>query len=287
MHDLHPGSIRAALQYRKAELESKDPRCSVSISIQDGHERLTIHAKEPFSVSAKIRTQNINGWRDFFERGAKVKVQAGEIEIEGSPLIKELFERTTGNMELQFRAEIPASIHFVGNTTEGLKIIPIDGHFQRGMKYVTFHESHPDWPFGFSFEVSRDELFNADTLCGGIRFSPSKWAGQPILQLAYFDQTKAFAELFSGDIKPTMEIFVRGNSFCKGHTEGGTPTMLQQMASWIQWVCKCRWLAEHFQVNPVMPPLDKLSTEQIECIEELYGLMTKSESWFRKCRVNS
>ncbi len=278
MHDLHPGSVQAALQHRKAELESKDPRCSVSISIQDGHERLAIHAKEPFSVSAKIRTQNINGWRDFFERGTKVKVQSGEIEIEGSPLIKELFNPAAGSLELQFGVENPGSLHFIGNTPEGPKIIPIDGRFRSGMKYLTFEGSLPNSPLGISFEVSREAVLNAECFQSAIRFSPSKWAGQPILQLAYFDQAKAFVEVFSGAVKPTMEIFVRGNSLCKGQTGGGTPAVLQQMARSIEWFCKCRWLAEHFQVNPVMPPLDKLSTEQMDDIEELHDLLTKSET---------
>ena len=285
MHDLHPGSVQAALKHRKAELESKDPRCSVSISVQDGHERVTIHAKETLSVSAKIRTQNVNGWRDFFERGTKVKVQSGEIEIEGSPLIKELFNPAAGSLELQFGVENPGSLHFIGNTPEGPKIIPIDGRFRSGMKYLTFDGSLPNSPLGISFEISREAVLNAESFQSAIRFSPSKWAGQPILQLAYFDQIKAFVEIFSGKPKPTMEIFIRGNSACKGETGGGIPGVMQQMARSIEWFCKCRWLAEHFQINPIMPPLNKLSTEQMDDIGELHDLLTKSETVTPKSHI--
>jgi Domain of unknown function (DUF4365) len=277
MHDLHPGTIQAALQHRKTELESKDHRCSVSISIQDGHERVIIHPKEPFSFSAKIRSQNVKGWKDFFERGTKVKVKPGEIEIEGSPLIKEIFESTGGGLEIQYGQEHPGSLHFIANTSEGPQIIPIDGRFRSGMKYLTFHGSLPDSPLGISFEISREAILNAETFNSAISFSPSKWAGQPILLLAHFDQIKAFVEAFSGTAKPKMEIFVRGNSVVKGEINDGNPVFMKQIGRSIKWFSKCRWLAQHFQINPVVPPLDKLSEEQMDDLEDLHDLLTMQE----------
>ena len=110
VRDLHPGSIQAAVQKRKEEWESLDPRCSVSIAFKDGKEHLSITAKETFSFQTRVRTQNVEGWRKFFERGAEVKIEPGEIEIIGAPLLQEAFKKMGG-----FSAQQPSSTAYLNS----------------------------------------------------------------------------------------------------------------------------------------------------------------------------
>jgi hypothetical protein len=104
--DLHPGSIWAASQKRKAELESKDPRCSVSVSVKDGVEHITILPKESHSFEMRVSSKNIEGWQNFTERGTEVKVERGEVEIIGAPLLEQALEADAGgHSTIQFIAE--------------------------------------------------------------------------------------------------------------------------------------------------------------------------------------
>ena len=57
VRDLHPGSIKAALEKRKADLEAIDPRCSISISVENGNEHVVVTPNEPFSFTTKLPCQ--------------------------------------------------------------------------------------------------------------------------------------------------------------------------------------------------------------------------------------
>ena len=276
VRDLHPGSVQAALQKRKAELESKDPRCSVSISINDGKEHISITPKETFSFTTKLRSQNVKGWNDFFERGAKLKLKRGEIEIVGAPALQEAFAACGDDVEIQYGKETPGSLHVISKV-EGGKIIPIEGHFRSGTKFMSFHGRLPDSPLEISFETTFQAAQSGEPFDLSIGFSPSKWVGQPILFLAYLDQITSFAKAFSGTSNPEMEIFINGNSAVKGEMAGKNSKVMQQTANAVEWFNKCRWLAQHYRVNPILPPLDKLGRERMDTLEELYDLLTKRE----------
>lgn len=275
VRDLHPGSILAALEKRKSELESKDPRCSVLISIQDGKEHIVVNSKENFSFNLKVHNPNKEHWKDFFERGTQLKLSAGEYEIEGAPLLENL-AKSLGNIAIQFGQVHPASVHF-STTGVGAKIIPVDGQIRAGTKFISFEGSLPNSPLGIAFEVSRETIEKAETFQSEIRFSPSKWYGQHILWLSHFDQIKTFAEFFLDSKGPKAEIFIHGNSVVNCDLNGDTPKVIQKMVSSIDWFSKCRWLANHYRINPKFPPLKSLTKDQMEDVDVLYDLLTQPE----------
>jgi len=277
VRDLHPGSVQAALQKRKAELESKDPRCSVSISIQDGKEHIVVNPKENFSVVFKIHTPNSEHWRDFFERGTKLELSPGEFEIEGAPLLENLAKSLGNKIAIQFGTTHPASVHFVSTTEAGTKTIPIEGRMRIGTKFLSFEGGLSNSPLEIVFEISLEAVQKAETFQSKILFSPSKWAGQHILWLSHFDQIKTFAESFLNQVSPKAEIYIRGNSVVCCDLIGGVTKTIRQMLNSIDWFRKCRWLANHYHINPKLPPLNKLTKDQMEDADFLYGLLTQSE----------
>jgi Domain of unknown function (DUF4365) len=277
VRDLHPGSVQAALQKRKLELESKDPRCSVSISIQDGKEHIVVNPKEDFSFNFRVRKPNTEDWRDFFERGTKLELSPGDFETEGAPLLENLAKASGDNIAIQFGTTHPASVHFVCVTESGTKTIPVDGHMRAGTKFLTFEGGLPNSPLKIDFEVSLEAVQKAEAFQSKIRFSPSKWAGQHILLLNHFDQIKTFAESFLSPVNPKAEIYVRGNSVVNCDLSGGITKTIRQMLNSIEWFRKCRWLSNYYHINPILPALNKLTKDQMEDVDVLYGLLSQPE----------
>jgi hypothetical protein len=274
VRDLHPGSVKAALQKRKAELETIDPRCTVSILVENGKEHVTVTANEQFSFTTRIRSQNEDDWQQLFERGAKMKVRREDIEFTDAPLLSEAVKNAEGDFEIQYGKETPGSIHIISKIEPG-KVIPIEGRFRSGTKFFNFQGKLPDSPLLISFEVALEAALKAECFNISILFLPKNWTGQPILSLAYFDQITSFANAFSGTPCPEMEVFFQGNSAVKGAFGSEEAEMAQGITQILEWFRKCRWLAEYFGVNPIFPTLDKLSRKNMNGLEQLHDLLAK------------
>ena len=173
VRNLHPGSVKAALQKRKAELEMIDPRCSVSISVENGKEHVIVTANEQFSFTTKIRSQTEEDWQKLFERGNKIKVKREDIEFTDAPLMHEALKNAGGEFEIQYGKETPGSIHVISKTEPG-KIIPIEGRFRSGTKFFNFQGKLPDSPLSISFEVSFEAAFNAESFNLSVSFLTKK-----------------------------------------------------------------------------------------------------------------
>lgn len=274
VRDLHPGSVQAALQKRKAELEKIDPRCSVLISVEDGKEQITVIPNEVITFSTKINNQNEEDWQNFVERGAKMKIRREDLEFSGAPLMQEALKSAGGEFEIQFGNEIPGALHIISKAEPG-KFIPIEGRFRRGTRFFNFHGQLPDSPLSISFEVSWEAAFKSECFNLSVGFSPKNWIGQPILNLAYFDLITTFANAFTGKPNPEMEIFIQGNSALRGALSNESAEMARGVNVSVEWLRKCRWLAKHFKVNPPFPPSDKLGKKRMDALEQLYDLLTQ------------
>jgi hypothetical protein len=106
-----------------------------------------------------------------------------------------------------------------------------------------------------------------------VEFCLSKWAGQQVLNLAAFDQIKTFSESFSGQENPKIEIYVDGTSRVRGELGGkGIPIFVFIKES-LEWLIKCRWLAEYFKANPPLSALDAFSQADFNQIQELHDIL--------------
>ena len=276
VRDLHPGSVQAALLKRKTELESIDPRCSVSISIKDGKEHITVIPKETFSFKTKIRSKNIEGWRNFFERGAEVKLEPGEMEIIGAPLLKEAFKTMGGFSTIQFGTQYPGSIQIFCGTGENFTVIQLDGKVCGGTKFMTFSGALPESPLEITGQIPFDEKIRNEA-SAGFTLSLDKWTGQTVLLLSHFDQIEALVRSLVASNIPKMQMFVRGTVLWTGSLRDFDAGRIKNILCPLEWLQKCRWIAQHFNVNPILPNLSEISDEQWDWIEELYGLLRNKE----------
>lgn len=249
VRDLHPGSIQAASLKRKNDLESIDPRCSISISVKDGKEHIEILPKEVFSFTTKMSGQNVQGWTDFWERGAKLVLKEGEFEVVGAPILNEILS-SSGSVEIQYGNEHQGSLHVISKVEPGT-VIPIGGYFRAGSKFMNFRGQLANSPLEISFETSFQAAEKGEPIDLSLGFSPSKWAGQRVLSLPYLDQIAAFARSFLGEHNPEMEIFINGNTIVKGEMGGRNSDVFRKVANTVAWFDKCRWLARHYKVMVV------------------------------------
>ena len=274
VRDLHPGSVQAALQKRKANLELLDPRCSVSISVKNGKENIIITPNEVFSFTTRIQNKNEEDWQNLFERGSKLKVMREDLEFTRAPLMQEALKNFGGEFEIQYGKETPGSIHVI-STTEPGKVVPIEGQFRSGTRFFNFQGQLPNSPLSISFEVSWEAAMKAECFNLSIAFLPKNWIGQPILNLAYFDQIASFANAFSGTQNPEMEIFFQGNSALRGALASDDANLSKGITQILEWFNKCRWLAKHYGINPLFPSFDKLGKKKMDSLDQLHDLLTQ------------
>lgn len=272
VHDLHPGSPLAAIQKRQADLEKIDPRCAVQVSVCNGREQVAIQPKEPFSFSMSVNSKNVEGWKAFVEKGEMIRTTPGEVSFAGMPLFQDVLNRSA-EIQLQIAQQRPSSINIINCNVEFPEVTHIDGTFVIGTKFSRFLGHIPNSPLRISFELPHECLDTIRSVGLVIEFSLSKWAGQPILDLAAFNQIKIFSESFSGETNPKFEISVEGNRLNRGELGGrGTP-IFDFIEKSLEWLIKCRWLAEHFKVNPLLPALDVFSQADFNNIQELHDIL--------------
>jgi len=272
VRDLHPGSPLAAIQKRRMELEAIDPRCSIRVNVSDGLEQVFIHPKETISFSMNVNSKNVEGWKAFVEKGEMIRTTPGEVAFVGMPLFQDALNQSDV-IELQIAGQQPASITIVKPNNEFPIITHIDGTFISGTKFSRFVGNLPNSPLALSFELPHAYLDTRRSVDLSIAFSLSKWAGQPILNLSAFNQIKTFSESFSGEQKPKIEIFVGETSRVRGELGGNGTPIFAFIENSLAWLIKCRWLAEHFNVNPLLPSLDTFSQADYNRLEELHDVL--------------
>ncbi len=272
VRDLHPGSPRAAIQKRKTDLEALDPRCSVEVNVSSGQEQIVIHPKEPFLFSLNVNSKNIEGWKAFVEKGELIRTTPGEVAFVGMPLFQDVLNQSD-EILMQIAEQRPASVNIIDCNNEFPAITHIDGKFITGTKFSRFVGNLANSPLAVSFELPHEYLNTRRSVDLSIEFSLSKWAGQPILNLTAFDQIKTFSETFSGKENAKIEIHVGGTSRVRGELGGKGMPIFDFIKESLEWLIKCRWLAEHFKVNPLLPALNVFSRADFDHIQELHDVL--------------
>jgi hypothetical protein len=275
VRDLHPGSVQAALQKRKADLEAKDPRCSVSISVKDGTEHLVINAKEAVPFKMKVETKNVEGLRNFLERGEELKLEQGEIEISGAPILEEAFKNMGGFSKIQFATQQQAYVQIYCGGAENLTVIHIDGYARAGTKYVTFRGELPDSPLEATVEIDRADPLAESSM--GFRFPFIKWNGQPLLMLPYFADIEILARSMAMSNISKLHWYIRGNLIMKSILQDYDKGEIQEVLAFLERLRKCRWIAQHYKVNPILQNLKTVSREEWDTFDDVYGLLNNKE----------
>jgi hypothetical protein len=85
---------------------------------------------------------------------------------------------------------------------------------------------------------------------------------EAVLVLAHFDQVETLARSLVASNIPKMQILVRGNILWKGSVGNFNLEEMKSILFPIEWLQKCRWIAQHCNINPILPNLKSISVEQ-------------------------
>lgn len=272
MAELHPAAIEGAIRSERLRIESLDPRFRVEIKATEEGSHHILHAKEPVSFTITFQGErNVMDAKihDLFGRGVPAEVQPGEVQIQGSPLLEGLFER---GGTLHVSRIIDCTIDLVARNAarvEIARVAAIPAKLTGGTEEFRIAGCLSNSPLAVSFSgrAKRSQLPPKVHL--SVSFRSQAWIGQPIDQLAYFDQAASLFSALAEGSALAVEIFHQGNRVFFGESMAGVCQTAADVVHLISILRKARTLAKRFNVLLRFP--STLGKSEIDEIEELHS----------------
>jgi hypothetical protein len=280
LKELHPGSIQAALEKGRRDLQAKEPRLSYEITVSKGVQTVHLSAKEPFEITVLTRKDKSGEIHEavtkVMEHGGKITLAMGDIEFSGSPLFEEFNDQANAKLLLQFGEEIPGSLVLrIPRATDSLSL-SITGSFFAGSRAATFHGSFPDAPLSLECAIALPATKHTPIKCK-IAHPTERWHGQPVRNLAYFDQIARIFEHLHTRQEIRSELFFKGNSLVEGRISMENINSISGLVQIINWLRRCRKVAECYAINPGLPDLTKITSENWEAVNDLFILSNEAK----------
>jgi hypothetical protein len=100
-----------------------------------------------------------------------------------------------------------------------------------------------------------------------------RWFGQPVRQLAYFEQIASITEYLQKQGKVQTEIFCRGNLLVTGQIGAQESLINDKISDVLTWLRRCRAVAERYGIDPRLPDLSKVTNDEWDAVDDLFGLL--------------
>ena len=257
MADEFPGTPTAAVTKRKEFLQSLDPNLAVDLTATEKGERMSIGPKPGSEAPGPMLTGQFSAdqWQAL-NTGQPVTLIASELTAD-TPLIQQLLSEL-GDKEITIsRGESVSRMSgTVQVSLEGVSdfSLQVSGEWTISPHKLSFDGMLPETPFHLkSVWVGFDspDLHYPDV---ALSFDYSKWAGQSLLQLAYFDDLR---RLFEN--RPIhLRFMARGRHLYTGKVEAAQLAQGGRLAGSVEWIAKLQQVARHFKVDRLFPSADKL-----------------------------
>lgn len=208
-----PNLLSNASEATSMALERLDPRFSVKSNYVNRLTSFEIRAKEPvnakISVTRDIADDFVEKYTNFKEHGDKLIVDSQAIEIEGSPLLKEIFSQK-GRLEVttNLKKKIIQKIWVKHPTTpEKIQFYDIVGNAALGVSSMTFEGRTCDNIIAIKYRIVLNQFGKSDiNFTFSINFK--EWDNKDISSLPYFDSiNELFNKINDGwEFHSSMEI---------------------------------------------------------------------------------
>jgi hypothetical protein len=282
VHDLNPGSIDAALKEYVKELQAKDKRVEVDVSIKDGKTHIVATPKEVFQFTTRFKSKDKKklkiDLRNWIERGKNIKVKAKDFEVKGAPILEEAVKKMgDGDMIFEHCNKQTGSIQFIRPDSECPCFVQVDGQFRGGTKYTSFNGELANSPLTVAFELGFEELKARKVINLSIKFPLERWEGQSVMFLSCFDQINELIQ--AGLIKTGMQlrVFINGNLLQNYSMNEINIPNIEALAQSFAWLKKCKFIAEKLRVNLVLPVLKSITFAQRQMIHVAHELLQGEE----------
>lgn len=269
--NLHPGSVSAALEKARYELEQKEPRLGFHITATEQGQTIRLTAKDSFAFKIIIENDQASAayhaFKKAVEDGEQFKFPLNHIKFSGSRLFEELGGKG-GELTLDLGPDIPGSIIFQVPVPTGVQSLSIIGTYRFGTKTATFSGELHGAPLFATCVCDlcsdpRQIMTNLE-----LRYLFRRWQGQPVLHLPYFELLLAAArELSNGGLQ--TEWFIQGNLFARGRLGGAANAETERLLETFSWIGRCRTVAAGYRINPRLPQFETITSEQLEIVNDL------------------
>jgi hypothetical protein len=282
VHDLHPGSIDAALKEWVKQLQAKDRRVQVDVSIKDGKTHIVATPKEIFQFTTRFKSKDkkkLNAdLRNWIERGTNIKVKAKDFEVIGAPLLEDAVKKMgDGDMVFEHCNKRSGSIQFVRSDSECPCFVQVDGQFRGGTKYTSFKGELANSPLTVSFEIGFEELKARKAINLSLGFPLKRWEGQAIINLSCFDQINELVQASLAQTGMELRIYVNGNLLTRCLLEKMNIPNAAALAQSFAWLKMCKSVAEKLGVHLVLPVLKSMTPAQRQMMHIAHELLQGKE----------
>jgi hypothetical protein len=211
------GNVHRALA---DQLESIDPRFSISTSYVGENTTITVSAKEPVSFSIKIGQESAEAWR----KGLQAAIDEGReetmplygVSFEGSDLFRVLHNDANSASITIIPATRPALLKIMAQESDFSIFECISGQISAGRKQIRFSGSG----FGDLIKFSTIYTLTADSRVNTkltLTTNPKAWHGKEASNPPYLDAIIKFLEkLFDPSISITFALEIEGSTVSTG-----------------------------------------------------------------------
>ncbi len=273
VRDLKPGSIKSAIEWRKKELELKDPRLAVGIDVINGVEYINITPKENISFGISVLDPDDLLSQDLMrciESGDKIYIPSQNLRISGLPMFGDLTDQISG---ITLGPSVPRDLDLDVSTSSG-QVIKIPAKGWVGSKYMTFEGVIPDAPVSIKIVLPKN-FDDRKALSKTINFSFSiePWEGNLILYLPYFEDVFAVTSSISDESGLKVSMKWKGNLLCQGILKVDKKDQAEKCQCIMNWLVAARVIAGKFGINPILPRLEDISKNQWNTVYYVYDLL--------------
>jgi hypothetical protein len=202
-------------QASEKSLVNLDPRFLVKTSHCDGKTSVGIYAKENVQCSMKISGESakqfLEKYQQLLEHGKDLEIESDSIVIEGSDLLREVFETSPGVFGIASRKmEATQKLWLVQKDTNQMESYDdILGDVSFGTKSFTFEGFACDKLFKFGYQKSFDE--NDDKVNITMTVCWDQWEGVSVKFLPFFDKLHSLFERMTDGWELFTSLEVKGD----------------------------------------------------------------------------
>lgn len=276
MAELHPASIPGVITAERKRMESLDPRFEIKVEATEDGTQYHLLAKEPVEGRFTLKgppNEVQQKFEDLVFRGMPVTVRPDEFKMTGTPLLQEFAEHG-GMIHWSRKVQVALSLTALDADGSALgRIEHIPGELKGGLSEFQCECKLAGSPLVIRFPYKPSPEQRGGRIDMSFHLQP--WHGQPLLQLAYFDQLHSVFGCI--DCVEQMKVVgsERGNRLFSGSFLREGLNHLKHLSPLLECIRKARELARHFGVNPQLP--SDFGLQHVSEIEEAYGLFRDGE----------
>ncbi|MFX0207957.1 MAG: DUF4365 domain-containing protein [Candidatus Hodarchaeota archaeon] len=288
MREMYPSSIQSSILHQQRQLSDLDPRFDVDISYHNGITGHHLKPQEEVEFSFQFRNKDYAALQakmtDLIDRGLTVVFSPEEIHVTGSNLFQEIFQNPDVaefklNIANRVDAEILLSVEDEHESGQA-KLPEIRGMLVSGKREIRFSGALRNTPFKIALTLQKDvELLQDFSLL--LNFDLSTWEGQPVRQLAYFDQLYAFMQALLKHRYLKVVCEREGNHCFTGIRHiTSDDSFVTELVALLSRIDKTRFIAENLDRSFVFPSKEIFRKMNPEDLDIIYTLL-KNEQYSR------